>query len=84
VRRRQRTARRIGTCSSTVEDGGGQRGLDAGGGDGDVADGYRVVCGGLDAVPGAADEGGRTPVQRRVEELEHRLKHVVEDPVCGW
>jgi hypothetical protein len=67
-----------------VEDGIGRRGgLDAGGGGEDVADGDGVVCGRLSAVPGVADEGGRAPVRRHVEELEHRLKHVVEDLVYG-
>jgi hypothetical protein len=58
------------------------RGANGGGGE-DVADGDGVARGGLGAVPGTADEGGCAPVRRRVEELEHRLEHVVEDLVRG-
>jgi hypothetical protein len=34
-------------------------------------------------VAESADEGGGAPIPRRVEELEHRLEHVVEDLVRG-
>jgi hypothetical protein len=77
----------IGEARAALEEEGprvGEAARGAGGGSGEeVADGDGLAGGGLGAVPGAADEGRRAPVPRRVEELEHRLEHVVEDLVRG-